>query len=254
MLFYIRDKGQALEAVVSQAPIPPRNGVAAGMKKRKAFDLDDEGSQDDIGVKTERPFIGPQLPPPSPSSSANPSNPNTTDPQAEIVKKKIAAASKAQAAQVLRNLSLYADDEESSKEGSLPIEQDHTILSTTPSSTPPSPSASSPLSPSSIPTDNFYNASSKKVDKKTKRKSPDEDEDEDVDGSNQSQGDWVRIPLPNSPTFSSPHFKHRKKSTFSTLGGGNPFNRVRGANNLHQKDSTKYRSPITYKKKRTFAI
>jgi ubiquitin carboxyl-terminal hydrolase 36/42 len=250
MLFYIRDKGQALEAAVSQVSIPSKNGVAAGMKKRKVVDSDDEMAGEDTGVKTTRPFIGPQLPSPTPSNVASQPTPNATDPQAEIVKKKIAAASKAKAAQALRDLSLYADDEEeSNKEGdSLNGQEDSTPSpNAIPSSAPPEPPVSSPVSPLSIPTDSFYNSSDAKV---KKRKSPDEETDENQ----QSQSDWARKPLYNSPslTSSSPRFKHKKKPIF---GGGNPFNRVRGANNLHQKDSANYKPPVTYKKKRrTFMI
>ena len=253
ILFYIRDKGQALEAAVSQVSIPPRNGVAAGMKKRKAVDSDDERAGEDTGVKTARPFIGPQLPSPTPSNVANQQNPNATDPQAEIVKKKIAAASKAKAAQALSDLSFYVDDdddeEESNKEGRpLNGQGNLTPSAEATSSAPPGPPVSSSVSPLSIPTDKFYNSSDGKG---TKRKSPDEETDENK----QSQSDWARKSLHSSPslTSSSPQFKHRKKS--SIFGGGNPFNRVRGANNLHQKDSANYRSPVTYKKRRrTFMI
>jgi len=251
MLFYIRNKGQALEEAVSRVSISQRNGVAAGMKKRKVADSDDEEDREDTGVKTTRPFIGPQLPSPAPSaasSTANQPNPNIADPQAEIVKKKIAAASKAKAAQALRDLSLYVDDE-SSKEGSPTNEQETSTISTEP--IPSSPPASSPVTPSSIPTGDFYHSSNGKVDKGKKRKSPDEQSDEN----RLSQNERAHKPLYNSPslTSSSPRFKHRKKSSFG--GGGNPFNRVRGSNNLHQKDLASHRPPqVTYKKKRTFMI
>jgi ubiquitin carboxyl-terminal hydrolase 36/42 len=256
MLFYIRDKGQALEAAVSRVSVPLRNGVAAGMKKRKTADSDDEKDREDTGVKTTRPFIGPQLPSPTPSGVANQPNAKATDPQAEIVKKKIAAASKAKAAQAIRDLSVYADDDEEGAENStegdlLNGPQNSTpFTKATPSSGPPEPSASSPVSPLSIPTGNFYSTSNGQVDKGRKRKSFDDDTDEN----SQSPSDRARKPLHHSPglTSSSPRFKHRKKSSF---GGGNPFNRVRGANNLHQNDSASYKPPpVTYKKKRTFMM
>jgi ubiquitin carboxyl-terminal hydrolase 36/42 len=247
MLFYIRDKGQALEEAVSRVSIPQRNNVAAGMKKRKVANSDDEKDQEDTGVKMARPFIGPQLPSPAPSSVGTSPNPNTVDPQAEIVKKKIAAASsKVKAVQALRDLSLYVDDddEESSKEGGASDRLEASISSTQAIPSTSEHSASPPATPSSIPADNFYRSSSGKG---KKRKSP--PPDEDAYQNNQSRSK----PLYNSPglTSSSPRFKHRKKPTF----GGNPFNRVRGSNNLHSKDSASYRpSPVTYKRKRTFAI
>ena len=252
MLFYIRDKGQALEAAVSRVSIPTKNGVAAGMKKRKTVDSDDEKDQEDTGVKTARPFIGPQLPSPTPSSITNQPKPQTTDPQAEIIKKKIEVASKAKAVQALRDLSLYADDdegEESNKEVD-PSTKQQILTSLTKATSSPAPPEHHASSPVSIPTSDFYSISNRKTEKGKKRKSPDDDADEN----RQSPSDRTHKPLYHSPglTSSSPRFKHRKRSS---LGGGNPFNRVRGANNLHQKDSTSHRPPpVTYKKKRTFMM
>jgi len=210
--------------------------VAAGMKRRKVADSDDEKDQEDTGIKTARPFIGPQLPSPPPSATTQPIS-SITDPQAEIVKKKIeAASSKAKAAQALRDLSLYADNDDSSKE-------DDRSSNHVPSSLPPT---SSPATPSSIPPSSFYG----NVEQGQKRKTSNEDAEENE----YSRSDRIRKPLYNSPslTSSSPHFKHRKKISF---GSGNPFSRVRGGNNLHQKDSASYRPPlVTYKKRRTYAI
>ena len=71
VLFYVRDKGQALESVISSATRePPMGGLVAGMKKPKLPCEADE----DTGVRTSpdppRPttpakFVGPLLPSPS---------------------------------------------------------------------------------------------------------------------------------------------------------------------------------------------
>jgi len=240
MLFYIRDKGQALEAAVSRVQIPPRNGIAAGMKKRKVAGSDDEGLED-TGVKTARPFIGPLLPSSTPDvtvSAAQPPTLNATDPQADNLKKKIAAAPKP--TQALQSLSQYADDD-SDREGSVQNDNSPSANNSTPS-TPPCPPTSSPATPLSIPTSSFYHSNGK-ANKGKKRKSPDGEMDENK---HSHYNNWVRKPL-----SSSPHFHHRNQSRKSSITGGNPFNRVRGSNNLHQRDSGSFRPPIvTYKKKR----
>jgi ubiquitin carboxyl-terminal hydrolase 36/42 len=247
MLFYIREKGQALEAAVSRMQIPPRNGIAAGMKKRKVADSDDEGHED-TGVKTARPFIGPQLPSSTPDvavSAAQRPTPNVADPQADSLKKKIAAAPKA--TQALQSLSLYVD-EDSDKEGS--VQNDNSLpANDPPPSTPPCPPTSTPATPLSIPTSNFYHSSNGKTDKGKKRKSPDGEVDENKHSYNNN---WARKPL-SSPhlTASSPRFQYRNQFRKSSISGGNPFNRLRGSNNLYQKDPGSHRQPIvTYKKKR----
>lgn len=132
ILFYIREKGQALEAAVSSAssqrsvstppPAPPlkKASVVSSMKKRKIVESEDE----DITPATPSsnvPFIGPRLPsPPPPSSSiidrsttppdAKKQKPNAPDPQSEKLKKKIAAYSKPSPSNALLSLSQYTDD------------------------------------------------------------------------------------------------------------------------------------------------
>lgn len=240
MLFYIRDKGQVLEAAVSRTPLPPpiRNGIAAGMKKRKVIDCssDDEGHED-TGIKTTRPFIGPLLPSPTPDAAAP-----RPDPQADILKKKIAAAPKP--TQALQSLSLYADDD-SDRESS--VHSDGFPAKDPTPSTPPCPPTSSPTTPLTIPTSSFYHSSNGRANdnnKGRKRKSPDSEVDENKQA-HFSNRVWKPLSSPRSP-----HFHHRNQSRKS-FPGGNPFNRVRGSNNLYQRDFGGHRQPIvTYKKKR----
>ncbi|KAF9651082.1 cysteine proteinase [Thelephora ganbajun] len=96
VLFYVRDKGQALEsAILSATRDPLKGGLVAGMKKRKLPHEADE----DTGVRTSpissRPttpakFIGPLLPSPDiPSPSKKRKLNDSQDPQAEALRKKI---------------------------------------------------------------------------------------------------------------------------------------------------------------------
>lgn len=239
MLFYILEKGQALEAAVSQTAIPTKNGVAAGMKKRKA---DDE--REDTGVATTRPFIGPQLPSPSSVLVAS-SSLKAIDPQADAVKKKIEAAAKARASQVLRDLSQYADEDgDSDRDGAL--DNQSSSAAPTPhnaqSSPPPAPPASSPVTPLSIPASNFYNSSNGK-DKGKKRKSPDSDIDENKQKPHDSSHHRTNGPKP----------QRRGEQPTKQRYSGNPYNRFSGSDNLHRRDS-KYKPITTYKRRRGFAI
>jgi len=145
VLFYLRDKGQALEsAILAAAREPLRGGLVAGMKRRKLAHETDE----DTGVRTSpaasRPttptkFIGPLLPSPDiPSSSKKrkTSDPQS-DPQAEALRKKIEAvtggtkgvenekeAKKApEPTSALRDLAQYADDDDED-EGEAPSEEE----------------------------------------------------------------------------------------------------------------------------------
>ncbi|KAF8195626.1 hypothetical protein K438DRAFT_1718824 [Mycena galopus ATCC 62051] len=117
ILFYLRDKGQGLDAAVNAAPQTPQTngtgGIAAGMKKRRLRE-DDE----DMGAKVNKPFIGPQLPSPAaerpkPTPLVN----SKSDPQADLVRKKI-EATRSGSSKALAGLGEYAsdsDDEEPTK-------------------------------------------------------------------------------------------------------------------------------------------
>ncbi|OAX44033.1 cysteine proteinase [Rhizopogon vinicolor AM-OR11-026] len=251
MLFYIREKGQSLEAAISRPSMTPRN-IVAGMKKRKALDSEDDGG-DDLGVKTTRPFIGPLLPSPMGNDVEVHKKPKTDDrdPQAESIKKKIEAASKVPGpSTALTSLSQYNDDDDDDSGSSLvtPVDlkppSSTTESVTAASSSPPCPPTSPPprnssaaastSSISSVQSNNtpssgispstFY-ASSNKNDKK--RKSPDYDDDEHT-----PQKHYARVPL---HTQSSKH-GHRRKSSF---GGGavNPYGRLAGSNTLNRSEN-----------------
>lgn len=144
VLFYLKDKGQALEsAILSATREPLRGGLVAGMKKRKLPHEADE----DTGVRTSpvaspprtpTKFIGPLLPSPdipSPSKKRKLSDPQ--DPQAEVLKKKIEAvtggtkevekdkqAMKApEPTSALRDLAQYTDDDDED-EGEAPSQEE----------------------------------------------------------------------------------------------------------------------------------
>ena len=179
VLFYLRDKGQALESAIS-LPVrePLKGGLVASMKKRKA----PSEMEEDTGIRTSpvisRPatpakFIGPLLPPadiPSPSKKRKMSD--SQDPQAETLRKKIEAATRktkeAQAEKeeqtkgertkeeqtkkiptptsALQSLSQYADDDDED-EGEAPSQEE---IKKAKEKLPV------PLVASTIPASNFY--------------------------------------------------------------------------------------------------
>ncbi|KAJ6490341.1 Usp36 protein [Mycena vitilis] len=104
ILFYMRDKGQGLEAAVNAAPQTNGGGIVAGMKKRRGREEDE-----DAGVKVTKPFIGPQMPSPATEPSRATLPTSKADPQANIVRKKIEAARSSKA---LTGLEEYASDSE----------------------------------------------------------------------------------------------------------------------------------------------
>ena len=145
VLFYTRDKGQALEsAIMSAAREPLKGGLVANMKKRKLPHEADE----DTGVRTtsdpSRPttpaeFIGPLLPSPTIPSPSKKRKPNDSkDPQAEALSKKIESVTRGtketgketQAkkppilASALQSLSQYADDDDDEDEGEAPSQEE----------------------------------------------------------------------------------------------------------------------------------
>ncbi|KAG6842045.1 hypothetical protein C0991_003571 [Blastosporella zonata] len=159
MLFYIRKKGQGLEAATKSQPTPFRLGLNGETKKRKERE---EEAEEDTGAKVSAPFISSLLP--SPALDAAASDPkrqkvNGVDPQAELVKKKIveAASAKAQAKGALTSLAAYASEDEDQDDK--PEEQKATQES---SPLPPSPQPT--VSPH-IPPSSLYNNRNQKKNK-----------------------------------------------------------------------------------------
>lgn len=261
ILFYMREQHQVSAATIktpTRPTVPPKTGVIAAMKKRKASDgaEDDEKSSQ---TSAKSPSIGPRLPSPSPTlKKPTVIKAPAADPQAKLLKKKIAVASQS-APTALSALAQYDDDdadddlgekvedkEKSTKEDSAKTDE--------PSSAKGSPQAeasvaSTPTKPrvsATIPASSFYGSSpSSESASSKKRKFLDDD-----DHTSKSEAEWARTPLSPSMTFSSPIRKRHSgpKGSRSSFGG-TPFSRLKGANNLHQHRD----SPMQYggkKKKR----
>ncbi|KAG6830330.1 hypothetical protein H0H92_001265 [Tricholoma furcatifolium] len=163
MLFYMKKKGQGLEAAVNPTTsAQPRPSLVSGMKKRKERDETEE----DIGTKVSAPFIGPVLPSPARDAGESESkrqkmSKNHADPQAELIKKKIASVASPKANGALTSLAAaYASESDDETDDDSPEVQKSTPNLSSPQRQPPSsPASSSPMKPST-----FYssNNSSKK--------------------------------------------------------------------------------------------
>ncbi|KAJ2922096.1 hypothetical protein H1R20_g15009, partial [Candolleomyces eurysporus] len=187
MLFYLRDKGQRLEAAVKSKPnglilkeYPTRTRLSEGMKgmKRKARDVELEDGEDK-GEKVDKPVLGPLMP--SPTINGDSKKFRDEDPQAASLKSKIQAA---KARTTMNGLSQYNSDDENSGDGSDKNAQKEDEdddddkengssspskdVDMRPSSPPPGPPpTSSPSSPikegsSGIPPSSFYGSTLKK--------------------------------------------------------------------------------------------
>lgn len=244
VLFYIRDKGQALEAAVSTpartTPLvqPARTGLVAGMKKRKAPDSEGEESTRPTKTKDRASFIGPQLP--------SPQVHNKADPQARLLQKKIGQATKQAPKGSLAELAQYSDgsddigekveekvdEEEKADEVNVeervegvatPVKPEISALLPSPDISTPDPKTASTVL-ASIPSSSFYGGGSsqtkcKEQSSAKKRKSPESGDDE------QSVKDWARTPI--MPTPRKANTPPSKRSI-----GSNPFNRVKGSDTL----------------------
>lgn len=228
ILFYIREKGQALEAAVgtSRKPAgPQKTGLVAGMKKRKVVESDDEAEEERPTPSKQQRFIGPLLPPADIASSSS-----KPDPQAEVLKRKIAEKQKAKAlptklSSALLSLSQYADDSDSDvgervPEKPLPPTPSASTADARPPSTPPpvastSTTASAPATLAPIPAASFYgSASASRVASMKKRKQPDDE------NHSSPTAKYARSPLKH------PHSPHKHKFR----AGFNPFSRLSGGN------------------------
>jgi len=223
ILFYMRERGQALQAAVSSGsqwqPVSP-NGVKNKLKKRRTPDADPAANR---AEKPTQPFIGPLLPSPTISKPVQPVSP-ARDPQADILKKKIEAVSKPppKPSNALLSLAQYADEDDDAEDTGEKVESSTTL----PDESPPSPQA--PLSSSSmpsIPPKTFY-GSSPSV-QGTKRKIQDHDDD-------------------SSAHLSSP----RRTKTLGSVtahrpfGFANPFSRTSSVKNSMRGRHLKKKRPI----------
>lgn len=220
VLFYVRDKGQALEsAILSATREPLKGGLVAGMKRRKLPHEADE----DTGVRapnfarpaTPAKFIGPLLPSPTITSPSKKRKlGDSRDPQAEALSKKIEAVTRVtkeaekKETQVkkaptptsaLQSLSQYAEDDDDEDEGEAPS-QEEIKKAKTKLSVSPVASTISPL--------NFYGGG----------------------------GLTNTIPFKNKSNLhqqsGSPRREGLGVSKKKKFLGGNPYGRVRGSNNL----------------------
>ncbi|KAH9833725.1 cysteine proteinase [Rhodofomes roseus] len=261
ILFYIRDKGQALEAAVgtpARASQPTKTGLVANMKKRKTPDSEGEDSARPAKSKDRAPFIGPQLP-------SSPVTPGKSDPQAQMLQKKIGQVTKQAVTNGLADLAQYSDgsddigekveekedekgvngkgkEKAASVDASAEVKSDLTTSALLPSptiSTPASKTASS-SGLTSIPASSFYGNPVKKGKGKDggsakKRKSPDSD-DEDSDAE-QSLKDWARTPIPSTPSRKA-NTPSKRGDRFSGNGSWNPYSRLKGSDTLgNRRDS-----------------
>ena len=251
MLFYIRDKGQALEAAVGVPQKiqmgPQKTGLVAGMKKRKAADGEDDAEGDGPSAPKQKRFIGPLLP-----AAQIASSPAKPDPQAEVLKRKIAVArsvSPAKPSPALLSLAQYADDDEDSDVGErmeveklpdatpaspsapAPTPASETVATTEPAST-PQPEAPTTSTFAPIPTQSFYGSSSKSAGSDSVSKKNKQHDRKNESSSPTTQ--YARSPLRHSP-LAKRHGKSKVKAGYS------PFNRLHGGNNLTSSPKAKRR-------------
>ncbi|KAH9965798.1 hypothetical protein BC827DRAFT_1258986 [Russula dissimulans] len=173
ILFYIRERGQALQAAVTSEsqwqPVSP-DGVRNKLKKRRTPDADATANG---GEKPTQPFIGPLLPSPTIPKPVQPVSPER-DPQADILKKKIAAVSKPtpKPSNALLSLAQYTDEDDDAEDIGEKVESSTAM----PDERPLRPQTSlPPSSVPSIPPNTFY-GSSPSV-QGTKRKMQDHNDD-----------------------------------------------------------------------------
>ncbi|KAK7470379.1 hypothetical protein VKT23_001806 [Stygiomarasmius scandens] len=176
ILFYIRNKGQMLQSAVHSAvhaastptssalSFTPAHkpGVAAAMKKKRPREENEQDGGEDQGVKVDKPFIGPLLPPQtSPADSNKRQKLDHDDPQATSVKKKIDALKAVESLSILKD---YAseDDESPAEESTKP--NGSASSSTLPSeraATPPRPASATPYIPNPISPNSFFSNKAK---------------------------------------------------------------------------------------------
>ncbi|KAJ6628937.1 hypothetical protein B0H10DRAFT_2209362 [Mycena sp. CBHHK59/15] len=163
ILFYLREKGQGLDAAV-HAPLQQAGGggggIIAGMKKRR---LQEDDATEDAGVKVTKPFIGPRLPSP-PAATSTPAKPRA-DPQANLIRKKIAATTTtrpaALALDVLRDYE--SDDDDDAGRDTAPASDALPPSSPMPpTSSPATPAVASSSPATVVSASSFYGSSAQK--------------------------------------------------------------------------------------------
>ncbi|KAF5333602.1 hypothetical protein D9611_002504 [Ephemerocybe angulata] len=170
MLFYIRDKGQGLEAAVKSKSVGGREQssqrparITDGMKGQKRKEREEDA--EDVGVKVENPVLGPLLA--SPTINGDSKKLRGDDPQARAIKAKIeAAAAKKKVSSTLSGLTQYnSDDNDSNSDDGKDDEKEPGEIDSSPSkdanmdSSPPKPPrTSSPNGdgPNGIAPSSFY--------------------------------------------------------------------------------------------------
>lgn len=254
ILFYVREKGQSLEAALNgRAPVGPRNGALMnGASKKRKVVLSDDEDDEDKGEKTAKPFIGPTLPPVAKVSAGVQNMPNGklngVHPQTEVLKKKIEAMKSKQMEDVAKKALVdYPDEEEEEGEVAEPAAMPTSSAAQNGTSSPALP-PTSPLPMSSSPPNNsiasssFYGATPTPVrDNARKRKSP--------DGNTQGMDDSMSVDKDsrthsenNTPQAQPSKRSHNgsdggstSRSSLSGNGAGNPYNRMKGSNNFESK-------------------
>jgi len=214
ILFYIRDRGQALQAAVTpgpeRQPASP-NGIKNKLRKRRISDTD---TNSDASEKRNQPFIGPLLPSSAmskPTPSTTPSISPARDPQADLLKRKIDAVAKPaplRPSNALLSLSQYADEDDDTED----IGEKVDTSSPAPKDASSTPRTSLTPSMPSISPSKFYTSSS--LMHGTKRKLQDRG-----DGPPQRPSSPRRFKMPGPVAI------HR------TLGLGNPFTRTSSVKN-----------------------
>ncbi|KAI0268122.1 hypothetical protein BC834DRAFT_968344 [Gloeopeniophorella convolvens] len=227
ILFYMRERGQALQAAVASAP--PGDSVKHKLKKRKISDAGADEREKEKGKERERrPFIGPLQPSPQLSTPAPAATP-ARDPQADALKRKIQAVSKPtplKPSNALLSLSQYADDDD----------DDADDIGEKISAPPPTPKTPHPVSttttttarksspPSSIPPSHFYGSSPST--QGTKRKLSDHDE------------------RSSRSSSSSKHKSPNSAAKHKPFGLTNPFTRTTSVKNAMQGRNGRKQRPI----------
>ena len=169
ILFYMRDRGQGLQAAVTTiSGLPPLspNGIKNQVKKK------DPGTE--VNKVEKRPFIGPLLPSPSIDTQ---SEAPARDPQADLLKRKIDAVSKLKPSNALLSLSQYGEDDDDDDDEDIGEKVESPLLTQPEEIATTLPSSSTLSSVASIPPSRFYSSPpSTQPTRGTKRKSPDDDD------------------------------------------------------------------------------